>query len=70
MGNRLVCICSMVSEKEILSALKKGARTTGEIQKATTAGTTCGKCLAVIDQVVDEFNSKYPEDPQQSLQFD
>ncbi len=69
MGNRLICICSMVSEKEILSALKKGARTTADIQKITTAGTTCGKCLLSIDQIIEEFNAKRPEGPQQSLQF-
>ncbi len=59
----------MVSEKEILDELKKGARTTAEIQKATTAGTTCGKCLTAIDEIVADFNSKRPDDPQQSLKF-
>ncbi len=69
MGNRLVCICNMVSEKEIVDALKKGARTTKDIQEACYAGTTCGKCLMTIDTIVEEFNSKRPEDPQQSIQF-
>ena len=69
MGNRLVCACNMVSEKEILSALKKGAKTTSDIQKLTSAGTTCGKCLMTIDRIVEIYLENQPEDPQQSLKF-
>ncbi len=53
--NRLVCLCSMVSEKEITKALEKGAGSTAHIQKVTTAGTTCGRCLPEIDYIVEEF---------------
>ncbi|MGQ8335265.1 (2Fe-2S)-binding protein [Sunxiuqinia sp. A32] len=67
MGNRLVCICNMVSENEILSALKKGATSTEDIQYATRAGTSCGKCLMTIDQIVEEYLSGKPEDSQQKL---
>jgi bacterioferritin-associated ferredoxin len=59
----------MVSEKEIAAALNKGAKTTKDIQDICYAGTTCGKCLMTIDAIVEEFHSKRPEDPQQSLQF-
>ena len=55
MGNRLVCICNMVSENEILAALKKGATSTEDIQYLTRAGTSCGKCLMNIDQMVSEY---------------
>ena len=67
MGNRLVCICNMVSEKEIIAALKKGATSTEDIQYLTRAGTSCGKCLMTIDQVVQEYEVKTPTDPQQKL---
>lgn len=65
--NRLVCLCSMVSEKEILKALEKGADTTIKIQKMTTAGTTCGKCLPQIDHMVEEFKKTKSKDSQLDL---
>lgn len=56
MSDRLVCICNMVSEKEIIGELKKGAKETADIQQATRAGTSCGKCLILIDHLVEEFH--------------
>lgn len=69
MRKRLVCICNMVTENEIITALKKGARSTTEIQKLTAAGTSCGRCLVLIDAMVEEFLANQPEDPQQKLNF-
>lgn len=69
MSNRLVCLCNAVTEKEIIAALKKGARSTSDIQKKTCAGTSCGRCLVVIDSIVEEFLSQLPVDPQQRLDF-
>ncbi|WP_299584553.1 (2Fe-2S)-binding protein [uncultured Sunxiuqinia sp.] len=69
MGDRLVCICNMVSEKEIVAALKKGAVSTEDIQYATRAGTSCGKCLMTIDQLVQEHEVNAVPDPQQKLKF-
>ena len=69
MGRRLVCLCNLVEENEILSFLKKGAATTGEIQKLTGAGTSCGRCLPEIDQMVEDFNKEKPKDLQKKLDF-
>ena len=69
MSSRLVCICNMVTEKEIHTALKKGSRSTSDIQKTTRAGTSCGRCLIIIDAIVEEFLSQLPEDPQQRIDF-
>lgn len=69
MGNRLVCICNMVSEKEILNALKKGAEDTAGIQMATRAGTSCGKCLIQIDQLVEEYHTLYSQETQKRFDF-
>jgi NAD(P)H-nitrite reductase large subunit len=68
MSNRLVCLCNLVDEKEIISILKKGATSTSDIQRLTRAGTSCGKCLPVIDALVNEFQNKRPKD-QQKLDF-
>jgi len=70
MSIRLVCICNCISENEILAVLSKGARSTFEIQQMTRAGISCGKCLVVIDALVEEFLAKLPFDPQQKINFD
>ncbi len=67
MGRNLVCLCSVVLEEEILEALKKGAKTTADIQKYTTAGTTCGRCLPQIDQLVEDYYSTDENGPQFKL---
>jgi bacterioferritin-associated ferredoxin len=69
MKNRLVCICNVVSVKEIITTFNKGASCTSDIQKITRAGTTCGKCLVEIDGLVEEFLSRLPENPQQRINF-
>jgi len=60
----------MVSEREILKALKAGARSTADIQKATSGGTSCGKCLTTIDSMVEEFKTQQSDDLQQRINFD
>jgi bacterioferritin-associated ferredoxin len=69
MRKRLVCLCNLVTENEIFAALRKGARSTSDIQKLTRAGTSCGRCLVEIDAIVEEFLSGLPEDPQQKIEF-
>jgi len=70
MSIRLVCICNVISENEIRTALNKGARTTTDIQHMTRAGTSCGKCLVVIDSLVEEYLAKLPDDPQLKIDFE
>ena len=52
MSNRLICFCNLVDEKEIIALLNKGAVSTKEIQNLTRAGTSCGRCLPLIDEIV------------------
>lgn len=70
MSKRQVCICNMVTEKEILDTLKKGAQSTSDIQRITRAGTSCGKCQVVIDALVDEFQASLPINLQQKIIFE
>ena len=70
MGRSLVCLCNLVTENEILAVLRKGARSTSDVQKLTRAGTSCGRCLVEIDAIVDEFLSGLPGDPQQRIEFE
>jgi len=69
MSNRLVCLCNMVSEQEIINELKKGAVDASDIQYATRAGTSCGKCLMTIDQIIEEYQATQVQDPQGKLNF-
>lgn len=69
MNNRLVCLCNFVTESEIREILKKGVNSTSEIQEVTRAGTTCGKCLPEIDQLVEDHLSKQNTNPQYKIEF-
>ncbi|RLD56186.1 MAG: hypothetical protein DRJ01_15610 [Bacteroidetes bacterium] len=70
MASRLVCLCNSVDEKEILSALKKGANSTSDIQRLTRAGTSCGKCLPVIDEIVNVYKKEKPKVQQTKLNLE
>jgi len=60
----------MVTEDEIIKALKKGAKSTEDIQFETRAATSCGKCLMTIDQLVEEYEMEAAINPQQKLDFE
>jgi len=65
----LICFCNFIDEKEINSLLKKGASSTKEIQLLTRAGTSCGRCLPLIDELVESFKNAKPKDQQKKLDF-
>lgn len=67
MSNRTVCLCNSVTEKEILALLKRDAKSTAEIQHLTGAGTSCGRCLPVIDNLVEVYKNKKPKEQQTKL---
>lgn len=69
MSKRLICICNFVTEKEIISFFKKGAKSTSDIQYLSRAGTSCGRCLPEIDEIVKNFTKEKPEDWQKKLDF-
>jgi len=69
MSNRLICICNFVDEKEINSLLKKGASSTKDIQFLTRAGTSCGRCLPLIDELVESFKNAKSKGQQGKLDF-
>lgn len=69
MSGRLICLCNFVDEKEVLSFLKKGASSTNDIQQLTRAGTSCGRCLPLIDELVADFLNEKPKAQQKKLDF-
>lgn len=69
MADRVVCMCNFVTESEILSVLKKGARSTEDIQMYTRAGTSCGRCLVNVDRIVKDYLDSKAPDLQQTIDF-
>jgi len=64
---KIVCLCSLVTQNEIDSLLKKGAVSVKEIQQHTGAGTTCGRCLPELDDIVARYQKEKPKDQQKKL---
>ena len=69
MASRLICICNFVDEREIKLLLEKGAESTKDIQYLTRAGTSCGRCLPLIDELVASYNNKKTKARQSKLDF-
>jgi NAD(P)H-nitrite reductase large subunit len=63
----IICQCNGVTEKEIVRAIKrKGATKVEHVQRLTGAGTNCGRCIPVINRLLEENKQKI-SDPQLKL---
>lgn len=52
-----ICNCMGVSRGEIMDAIKAGGlKTVEEVGEATSAGTGCGGCQPLIQEILDEMN--------------
>jgi bacterioferritin-associated ferredoxin len=49
----LVCHCKSVSEREVRDAIRAGACTRREIARHCGAGSVCGGCRPVIDELIE-----------------
>ncbi|HEX5205458.1 MAG TPA: (2Fe-2S)-binding protein [Actinoplanes sp.] len=49
-----VCVCQMVRENEVRSAIRSGARSEESVGDACGAGTGCGSCLDRICELIEE----------------
>lgn len=52
-GNRVICHCKNVDYITIRKAMIAGARTLDEIKEMTGAGTCCGRCKPLVQNVID-----------------
>ena len=50
----LVCPCMGTTKDEIFEAVAEGARSIEDVERATGAGTRCGRCRAAVAAVVEE----------------
>jgi len=65
----MVCLCNLVDEKEIKKVLKKGVGSTKDIQNFTRAGTTCGRCLPQINDLVSNYKKENSKKQQRKIDF-
>ena len=52
--SRLLCHCMVVDEREVVRAIRQGARTVEAVGEACEAGTGCGSCRGGIEVVLQQ----------------
>jgi len=67
---KLVCLCNHVTGIEIRKILRAGAITLSDVQKLTSAGTNCGRCVREIETMIEEHNIVAIKDPQLRIVFE
>ncbi len=50
----LVCHCKAISEEDVRQAVRQGARTRRQVARSCGAGSRCGGCVPVIDEILSE----------------
>jgi NAD(P)H-nitrite reductase large subunit len=51
---RPICHCMVVDEREVITAIRRGARTVEEVGAACDAGTGCGSCRGAIESTLHD----------------
>lgn len=54
----IVCLCEGVSDREIKSAAKSGARSLKQVTRSCGAGGGCGACHRQIEEIVDQCSAE------------
>jgi bacterioferritin-associated ferredoxin len=52
-----VCICNGVTERDIRQVAEAGCRTATELTMRTGCGASCGSCLEMAAQLLDEVHA-------------
>lgn len=53
-----VCLCRAVTERKVRSTIKQGARDCAEVADRCGAGSRCGGCQRVIEEMLQEHCSR------------
>ncbi len=53
-----VCVCNGITDRHIRDAAAAGCRTASELTMRTGCGSTCGSCLQVAAEMLDEFHAR------------
>jgi len=55
-----VCLCNGVTEREIRQVAEAGCHTISELTMRTGCGASCGSCVEMATQLLDEVHAKRP----------
>lgn len=53
-----VCICNGVTDRQIREAAEAGCATVAEMTMRTGAGSSCGSCLGLVAELIDEVRAR------------
>ena len=53
----IVCLCRGVSERQVETAVTKGAMTVHEVARACGAGSDCGACRHMLSALIEDIRS-------------
>jgi len=56
----IVCHCKGVSDRSIRQAVRAGARSSRQVVRACGAGSRCGGCRPMIEEIIDREHSRLP----------
>jgi len=49
-----VCLCKAITDQDIRDAVDEGAHTVGQLAESCGAGTGCGRCQQMAQELIDE----------------
>jgi bacterioferritin-associated ferredoxin len=52
--NNFICLCNFVTTKEVLELIKDN-NDISQIKTNTALGSSCGKCLKKLDDLIEEY---------------
>jgi len=61
----IVCHCKGITDRDIRKAVLEGASTRTDVESLCQAGTECGGCRPLIEQLVGVEPATTPSEPQQ-----
>jgi bacterioferritin-associated ferredoxin len=61
----IVCHCKGITDRDIRKAVLEGASTCTDVERHCEAGTECGGCRPLIEQIVGVEAATPPSEPQQ-----
>ena len=50
----VICVCKQVTERRIRKAVKSGRRRFVSVKQATEAGSGCGLCQPIVQDIIED----------------
>ncbi|MCK5761917.1 MAG: (2Fe-2S)-binding protein [Candidatus Izimaplasma sp.] len=59
----VVCVCKQVTERKIRKVVREGKRSFISVKQATEAGSGCGMCQPIVEDIIKDELSKLEKKP-------